>query len=329
MKSASLLRLACAALLVLVAVPVCAQSQEYPVRPIRLIVGFVPGGVADLLTRSLGQKLTEAWGQQVIVDNRAGAGGILAMQIAAKAAPDGYTLLVCSNGPIIITPALRKGALPYDPIRDYKAITSAASVPIVITVQPAHPARSVQDLIRLAKAKQGPVMSYASTGFGTMPHITGELFKRVAGVDLTHVPYKGGNDAMIALLGGHVQVSFGAISTALAHIRSGRLRPLGVSSLKRLAAIPDVPAIAEAGLPGFEVVQWFGVFAPAGMSPAIVRKVNGELVRILRSAEVNDHFSRQGVELLNSTPDEFALRVKAELPKWTRLLTEMNIGDAP
>lgn len=329
MKSASLLRLARVALLVLAAVPVCAQSQEYPVRPIRLIVGFVPGGVADLLARSLGQKLTEAWGQQTIVDNRAGAGGILAMQITAKAAPDGYTLLLVSNGPIIITPALRKGALPYDPIRDYKAITSAASVPVVITVQPAHPARSVPDLIQLAKAKAGPVMSYASTGFGTMPHITGELFKRAAGVDLTHVPYKGGNDAMIALLGGHVHVSFGAISTALAHIRSGRLRALGVSSLKRLAAIPDVPAIAEAGLPGFEVVQWFGVFGPAGMSPALVRKVNGELVRILRSAEVNDHFSSQGVELLNSTPDEFALLVKAELPRWTRLLTEMNIGDAP
>ena len=189
--------------------PAAAWAQEYPARPIRFIVGFVPGGIADLLARTLGQKVSEAWGYQVIIDNRAGAGGVLSMQITAKAAPDGYTLLMGSSTQFSITPALR-AALPYDPIRDYTPVTRVALTPVILTVQPSHPARSVQELIQIAKAKPGQ-MSYGSTGYGGAPHIAAELFKRVAGIEMTHIPFKGGGEAIIALMGGHVQMSFGAV----------------------------------------------------------------------------------------------------------------------
>ncbi|MBI4190874.1 MAG: tripartite tricarboxylate transporter substrate binding protein [Betaproteobacteria bacterium] len=330
MKSASSIRscLGRAVLLAAAAAPVSCWSQDYPIRPIRFIVGFVPGGIADLMARSLGQKLTEAWGQQVIIDNRAGAGGLISMQIAAKAVPDGYTLLMGSSTQFSINPALRAG-LPYDPIRDYTPLTQAALTPVILTVQPSHSARSVQELVQLAKAKPGQVMIYASTGYGGAPHIAAELLKRVAGIEMTHVPYKGGGDAVIALMGGHVQMSFGAVSTSLAHIRGGRLRALGVTSLKRLAATPEVPTFAEAGLPGFEVVQWYGVFAPAGLPSAITRKTSETLGRALGSAEFKEHFAAQGIELVHSTPEAFAAYVKVELARWTRVLKEMGIHEAP
>jgi tripartite-type tricarboxylate transporter receptor subunit TctC len=320
----------CRAVLLLAATagPLSAAAQEYPTRPIRFIVGFVPGGIADLLARSLGQKLTEAWGQQVIVDNRAGAGGTIAMQIAARAAPDGYTLLLGSSTQFSISPAVRSG-LPYDPIRDYTPITQAGLTPVILTVQASHPARSVQELIQLARAKPGQVMSYGSTGYGAAPHIAAELLKRTAGIEITHVPYKGGSDAVTALLGGHVQMSFGAVSTALPHMRTGRLRALGVTSAKRLAATPEVPAFAEAGLPGFEVVQWYGVFAPARIPPAIARKLNEALARVLGAGPFKEHFLAQGVELVSSTPEAFASYVKVELARWTRVLKEIGVGDAP
>jgi len=303
-------------------------AQEYPVRPIRFIVGFAPGGIADLLARSLGQKLTEAWGQQVIVDNRAGAGGAIGMQIAAKATPDGYTLLLGSSTQFSITPAVR-GKLPYDPIRDYSPITPAGLSPVILTVNSLHAARTLQELIQLAKVKPNDVMSYGSTGYGAAPHISAELLKRVTSISLTHVPYKGGSDAVVALLGGHVQMSFGAVSTALPHLRGGRLRALGVTSVKRLAAAPEVPTFIEAGLPGFEVVQWYGVFAPAGLPPAITNKLNSALVRALGSAEFREQFSGQGIEAFSSTPGAFESYVKTELVRWTKMLKEMGITETP
>ena len=233
MKTVSFMRFWIGRAMLLIAAtagPATGWAQDYPTRPIRFIVGFVPGGIADLLARSLGQKLTEAWGQQVIIDNRPGSGGVLSMQITAKAAPDGYTLLMASSTQFSITPALRPG-LPYDPIRDYTPITQAALTPVMLTVQPSHPARSLPELIQLAKAKPGQVMNYGSTGYGAAPHIAAELLKRVAGIDITHVPYKGGGDAVIALMGGHVQMSFGAVSTSLPHLRAGRMRALGKSRM--------------------------------------------------------------------------------------------------
>jgi tripartite-type tricarboxylate transporter receptor subunit TctC len=310
------------------AAPVSSLAQDYPVRPIRFIVGFVPGGVADLLARSLGQKLVQTLGQQVVIDNRAGGGGVISMQIVAKAAPDGYTLLMGSSTQFSINPALRAG-LPYDPLRDYTPVTQAALTPVLLTVQPSHPARSVQELILIAKDKAGQAMSYASTGYGGAPHIAAELLKRVAGIGMTHVPYKGGGDAVIALMGGHVQMSFGAVSTSLPHIRGGRLRALGVTSLQRLAAIPEVPTFAQAGLPGFEVVQWYGVFAPPGLPSAITRKLNAALGAALGAADFKEQFSAQGVELVNSAPEVFAGYIKSELARWTRVLKEVGIQEAP
>jgi len=317
-----------ASLLITVVMSLPAVAQDYPARPIRFIVGFVPGGIADLLARSLGQKLTETWGQQVIVDNRAGAGGSIGMQIAAKAAPDGYTLLLGSSTQFSITPAMRT-KLPYDPIRDYTPIAPAGLSPVILTVNASYPARSLQELIQLAKAKPNDVMSYGSTGYGAAPHIAAELLKRTAGIALTHVPYKGGSDAVIALLGGHVQMSFGAVSTAQPHMRAGRLRALGVTSLKRLAATPDVPTFAESALPGFDVVQWYGVFAPAGMPSAIAQKLNAVLVRALNATEFKEQFAGQGIAAFTATPEAFAGYVKNELARWTKMLKEMGLTEAP
>ncbi len=307
---------------------VSVSLAAYPERPIRFIVGFVPGGIADLMARSLGQKLAEAWGQQVVIDNRAGAGGVISMQIVGKALPDGYTLLMGSSTQFSITPALRPN-LPYDPVRDYTPVTPAALTPVMLTVQSSHPARSLQELIKLAKANSPQTMSFASTGYGAAPHIAAELLKRVAGIEMTHIPYKGGGDAIIALIGGQVPMSFGAVSTSLPHIRAARLRALGVTSVKRLAATPDVPTFAESGLPGFEVVQWFGVFGPARLPAPIVRKLNETLGRALAAPEFREHFAAQGVELQHSSPAEFANYVNAQLVRWTRVLKELGINEAP
>jgi tripartite-type tricarboxylate transporter receptor subunit TctC len=308
-------------------VPAAASGQEYPSRPIRFIVGFVPGGVADLMARGLAQKLSEAWAQQAIVDNRAGAGGIIAMQIAAKAAPDGYTLLMGSSTGFSITPALKPN-LPYDPVRDYTPITRMAMTPVIFTVQPSFPAKTVPELIQIAKAKPGQ-MSYGSTGYGGAPHIAAELLKRMAGIDMTHVPFKGGGEAIIALMGGHIQLSSGAVSTALPQMKSGRMRALGVTSAKRLTATPDVPTLAESGLAGFEVEQWYGVFAPPAMPPAITRKLNQALVRILEADSLRKEFSGQGIEVVSSTPEALATYVKSERARWATVLKDLGIQGEP
>ena len=318
-------RLACAMLFAAAAGPAAGWAQEYPSRPIRFIVGFVPGGIADLMARTLGQRLSEAWGQQVITDNRAGGGGVISMQMVEKAAPDGYTLLLGSSTQFSITPALRPN-LPYDPIRDYTPVTPAALTPVILTVQPSFPARSVQELIALAKGKP---MNYGSTGYGAAPHIAAELLKRTAGIDIIHVPFKGGGEAVIALMGGHVQMSFGAVSTSLPHIKGGRMRALGVTSAKRLAAAPDVPSFAEQGLPGFEVVQWFGVFGPAKLPLAITKKLNEAMGQTLNSAQAKEYFTGQGVELQSSTPEAFAGYVKTELARWRKVLKDLGIQDQP
>lgn len=296
--------------------------QAYPSRPIRLIVPFAAGGATDLLARELGQKLTERWQRPVVIDNRPGAGGIIGLETGAKAAADGYTLVMCSSSTLAIGPALGT-KLPYDPIGSFTPITDAAIIPVVFVVHPSFPARSMPELIRVVKAKPGQ-FSYASNGIGTTTHIAAELLKRVAGIDLIHVPYKGGGAAISDALGGQIPMLFGAVSTPLPHIRAGKLRALGVTSLKRLRELPEVPTFAEL-LPGFEVVQWFGVCAPAKMPRAIVTRLNSELVSIIASFAVNERILREGLEPVSSTPEAFAAYVKAELEKWTRLLKEMGI----
>ncbi len=301
-----------------------AVAQPYPERPIRFLVGFVAGGAVDLTARTLGQKLSERWGQQVIVDNRTGAGGVIAMQIAAKAPRDGYTLLMGSSTQFTIGPAMQPGSSAYEPLKSFAPISRAVVSPIVLTVHPSVPARSVQELIQYAKTRPGQ-LSFASTGSGTGPHIAGVFFARSTGIDIAHVPYKGGGDAIIALIGGHVPISFGAVSTALPHMRSGKLRALGITEAKRLAIAPEVPTIAESGLPGFEVSQWYGVFAPAGIPWAIVKKLSGELAGILALPEITDRLSGQGLEIAYAPPEVFGPYIRAELAKWTKLLKEMGI----
>lgn len=301
-----------------------AVAQTYPERPIRFLVGFVAGGAVDLTARTLGQKLSERWGQQVIVDNRTGAGGAIGMQIAAKAPRDGYTLLMGSSTQFTIGPAMQPGTSAYEPLGSFAPISRAVVSPIVLTVHPSVPARSVRELIQYAKSRPGQ-LSFASTGSGTGPHIAGVFFARSSGIDIAHVPYKGGGDAIVALIGGHIPISFGAISTALPHMKSGKLRALGVTEAKRLAIAPDLPTIAESGLPGFEVSQWYGVFAPAGIPGAIVKKLNGELAGILALPETRERLSSQGLEVAYAPPEVFGPYIRAELVKWTKLLGEMGI----
>jgi tripartite-type tricarboxylate transporter receptor subunit TctC len=318
---------ACGLSLLLLISTATAAEQNYPARPVRFIVGFPAGGLADLMARSLAQKLTEAWAQQVIVDNRAGASGMLSMQIVASAPRDGYTLLLGSSTQFSINPGLR--SVPYDPIRDYTPVIKAAQNPVVLTVHPSFTAKTLPELIQLAKAEPANIMSYGSSGYGAAPHIAAELLQKRAGISMTHVPYKGGNDAVMALLGGHIQMNFGAPSTALGHVKAGRLRALGVTGTQRLTAAPNVPTFAESGLHGFNVDQWYGVFMPAGVPQALVVKVNEQLVRALASPPFQEQFVSQGVELTSSTPAAFAAFVKEELVLWKRVLKELGIKDTP
>ncbi len=301
--------------------------QEYPSRPIRMIVPFAAGGATDLLSRELGHALTERWQQQVIIENRPGAGGIIGLDLGAKAAPDGYTLVMCSSSTLAIGPALGT-KLPYDPIKSFTPITEAAVIPVVMVAHPSLPVRSLPELIKLAKARPGQLV-YASNGVGTTTHIAAEVLKRVAGIDIVHVPYKGGGAAISDAIGGQVPLLFGAVSTPLPHIKAGKLRALGVTSLKRLRELPDVPTFAEV-LPGFEVVQWFGVCGPAGIPRAIVNKLSSELVRIVDSFATNERVLRAGLEPVSMPQEAYAAYVKAEFEKWSRLLKEMGIqGDLP
>ncbi len=301
-----------------------AIAQPYPDRPIRFLVGFVAGGAVDLTARTLGQKLSERWGQQVIVDNRTGAGGVIVMQIAAKAPRDGYTIMMGSSTQFTIGPAMQAGPSAYEPLKSFTPIAQAVVSPIVLTVHPSLPVRSVQELIQYAKTKPGQ-LSFASPGAGTGSHIAGIFFGRSIGVDIAHVPYKGGGDAIVALIGGHIQMSLGAISTALPHMKTGKLRALGVTESKRLSIAPEVPTIAESGLPGFEVSQWYGVFAPAGIPGAIAKKINGELAGILALPDARDRLSSQGLEVAYAPPEVFGPYIRSELVKWTRLLKEMGV----
>lgn len=309
-----------------VAGSVAAIAQVYPVKPVRLILPFAPGGSSDYTARVLAQKLTETWRQQVIVDNRAGASGVIGMQIAAKSAPDGYTLLFASSSTFATGPSLTPN-LPYDPVRDFAPITLLVVGPNILTAHPSLPAQSLGELIQLAKAKPGQI-TFASPGVATASHMAGELLNRAAGISLLHVPYKGGGIAVSEVVGGQVHLLFGSVSTSLPMIRSGKLRALVVTSTKRVSTVPEVPTIAESGFPGYEVVQWFGIAAPADVPRAIVTRVNNELVRLLALSEVRDALTKQGLEPVGSTPEEFAAYIKAELARWSKVFKDMGLRGA-
>jgi tripartite-type tricarboxylate transporter receptor subunit TctC len=300
-----------------------AQVQAYPSKPIRFIVPFSPGGAGDTIMRVVGQKLTEAWGQSAIIDNRAGASGAIGLQMAAKSAPDGYTLVHGTASTHTINPILQHD-LPYDAVRDFAPVAILMAIPNIIVAHPAVPVSNLKELIQLAKSKPGQI-SYASNGTGTASHMAGELLNLEAGIKLVHIPYKGAGPAIIDVLGGHVQLLIGAVATSLPHVTSGKLKALAVTSLQRSAAAPAVPTVAESGLPGFEVVQWFAIYAPAKTPQEIVAKLNAEINRALNQPNVKNEFTRQGYDVDNRTPEQFAAYMKEETVKWTRLIKAAGI----
>ena len=297
-------------------------AQGYPARPIRLVVASSPGGASDILARMLGQKLSEELGQQVVVDNRGGASGVIGTDIVAKATPDGYTLLIIQPSLTINPSMIRK--LPYDAIRDFAPVSLVVDAGQVMTVNPSVRAKNVKDLIALAKAKPGQLM-FGSPGVGTSPHLTAELFKLAAGVDMPQVLFKGSGMAYISLISGEVSVAFSTVLSAMPHIRTGKVRPLGVTTLKRVQVVPKVPTIAESGLPNFEASQWFGILAPAGTPRPIVDRLYQALLRGSSSPDVKDRLTAQGVEVVNKKPQEFAAVIKSETVQWAKVIKAAGI----
>ncbi len=317
-----------AVLLATGAAPVYAQSaaQPYPSRPARIIAGYSPGGSTDIMARIVAQKLTEALQQQVVVENRTGANGNIAAEAAAKAAPDGYTLLMAANG-LTINPSLYK-KVPYNPVKDFSPITLFALIPNVLVVHPALPAKSIKELIALARARPDQ-LSHGSSGTGAPGHLAGEVFKLMAKVRFIHIAYKGSSQAVIDLMGGHVQLAFPTIPVVTQHIRSGKLRALGVTSLKRSASLPDTPTIDEAGVRGYEVVGWYGVLAPAGVPREIIARLNAEIGKALRTPELQERLLRDGAEPVGSTPDEFRAYIEADVVKWAKVIDAAGLRFEP
>ena len=304
--------------LLALAVAAPAFSQQYPTRPVRFVVPFSPGGSTDTLARTLGQKLSEALGQQVVVDNRPGGNGDIGMLIVARAPADGHTIVLGYIANLAIAPSLQ-AKMPYDPVKDYAPITQPASSPNVLTAHPSVQAKSLKELVALAKAKPGQ-LSFASTGVASVGHLTGELINNLAGIRLTHVPYKGSGQAVTDILGGHVHVMFSGFSSTLAHIKSGKLRALAVTGPKRSNALSDVPTIAEQGFPGVEATAWYGVLAPAGTPRPFVARLHGELVKILKLPDVVQRLEGLGFELVGSTPEQFGAYIKSETAKWAKVV---------
>jgi tripartite-type tricarboxylate transporter receptor subunit TctC len=296
-----------------------AQSTaNYPAKPVRLVVPFPAGGTTDILARAVAQKLSEAWGQQVIVDNRPGAGGNIGSDLVAKSKPDGYTLLMGTVGTHAINPSLYKN-MPYDHVKDFAPVILVAGVPNVLVVNPSLPVHSVPELIAYAKANPGK-LNFASSGNGTSIHLSGELFKAMTGVEMTHVPYKGSAPALTDLIGGQVQLMFDNLPSSLPFIKAGKLRALAVTSGARAAALPDLPTLAESGLPGFEASSWFGVLAPAGTPRDIVAKLNGAIAGWLASPEAKEKLLAQGAIAAGGAPEDFARHIGAETSKWAKVV---------
>jgi tripartite-type tricarboxylate transporter receptor subunit TctC len=300
-----------------------AWSQEYPNRPVRIIVPYAAGGGSDVTARIVAPHLSGYLGQPVIVDNRPGASGLLGHDLGAKATPDGYTLLWCTIGPMAVNVSLRK-KLPYDPVRDFEPITLTADSLQALVVHPSLPARSVKEFIALAKTQPGK-LNYGSSGNGGALHLAAALFDLRAGTSMVHVPYKGGAPAIADLAGGHIQVMFATLVTALPHIGAGKFRALAVTTSKRAPMVPDLPTIAEAGLPGYEASNWYGIVAPAGTPRSIVTRLNREIVAILNMKEVTDTFFKQGQVALPVTPQEFRSYIKSEIAKWSEVVKRAGL----
>jgi tripartite-type tricarboxylate transporter receptor subunit TctC len=310
-------------LLLVATVPSATWAQAYPSRPIRMIVGFPPGGAVDIIARIVGQKLGDTVRQQIVIDNRTGAAGNIAADLAAKAVPDGYTLFMQDIPTHSINASLYR-KLPYDPVKDFAAVTLVASAPIVLVVTPSLPANSLSELIDLARAKPGQ-LNFASGGTGSSTHLTGELLKMIANIDIRHVPYKGGPLAMTDVISGQMQLLFFSLPGALPQIKAGRVKAIAVTSSNRSGAAPEIPTVAESGFPSFEAGQRYGVLAPAATPRQIVDKLNAEIRQGLQSPEVIQAISKQGLEPLGSTRADFEGYLKTEIEKWGKVIRAIDV----
>ena len=300
-----------------------AAAQAYPVKPVRLVLPYPPGGGSDTIGRPLAQKLSESLGQQVVVENRGGANGNIGMEHAARAAPDGYTLVFALTAQLAVNPALY-GKIPYDPVKDFAPITLLGSGVYILVVHPSLPVKTVKQLVALAKAQPGQI-AYSSSGNGSGGHLAAELMNSMAGIKMLHVPYKGGGPALVDLIAGQVQVLFSTQLASWPHIQSGRIRALAVSTAKRPASIPDLPTIAEAGLPGYDAGVWYGVLAPAGTPRDIVMRLNGDIIKALGQPDYRALLVNNGIEPIGSPPGELGQYIRSELVKWAKVVKEAGV----
>ena len=309
--------LATALLLCAAASPGYAQT-DYPNRPVRWIVPFAPAGPTDLMSRAVAEKLSQRFGQPFVVDNRPGAGGNIGAEVVSRSAPDGYTLMIGHVGTHAINATLYP-KLGFDPVRDFTPISLIATYPLALVVHPSFQAKDARELIALAKARPGQI-NFASAGNGGPTHLTAELFKSSAGIDIVHVPYKGNAAALTDLIAGRVQMFFSNTLTSMPHVRAGKLRAIGISSAKRTPQAPDLPTIAESGLPGFVSVPWYGALGPAGLPKALLTKLHGEMVRAIEAPDMKERFGSQGVDFQSSTPEQFGALIKTEVVKWRKVV---------
>jgi tripartite-type tricarboxylate transporter receptor subunit TctC len=300
-----------------------AQSQAWPSKPIRFIVPFPPGAATDLLTRTVAPKLGEGLGQQVVVDNRSGAGGMIGVELAAKSPPDGYTLVLATVGPIAINPSLY-AKMPYDPVKELAPVTLAGNIFNVLIVHPALAARSVKALIALARARPGE-LNFGSSGAGAADHLSAELFQVMTKTKMVHIPYKGGPLAMVDLISGNLQLMFATVPTAIGLIKGGKVRAMAITNSKRFPLMPELPTVAEAGIPGFAVDNWCGVFATGGTPAGIVARLNAELVKVLAVPDVKKRLLENGIDAVSDTPEQFAAYIRAETTKWASVIKDANV----
>jgi tripartite-type tricarboxylate transporter receptor subunit TctC len=294
-----------------------ALAQNYPTKPIRLLIAQAPGSATDVVSRVLGNRLSEGLGQPVVIEARPGAGGMVGTEAAARSTPDGYTLFMANNSTHGSNPAVYP-KLPYDAVNDFAPIAFVASVPYVLVVDPSLPVKNVQELIALAKSRSGK-LNYASAGNGSTHHFCGELLKSMSGIDILHIPYKGSPPAITGLLGGEVSMMFANVADIGSQIKAGKVKPLAVTTAKRAASLPDLPTMSEAGLPGFEIVSWFGLLAPAGTPAPIVARLNAETVKVLERSDVKAALANQGLEVAPGSPEQFAAHIKSEIAKFTKI----------
>lgn len=300
-----------------------AAAQAYPAKPVRLLVPFAPGGTTDVLARLLGQRLSEGLGQQFVVENRPGAGGNIGTELAARAPADGYTLVMSFDGTMAINPSVYR-KLPFDPQRDLAPVANVAQVPLLIVVHPALAAASIAEFVALAKANPARI-NYSSAGHGSTGHLTGELFSRRAGIQMVHVSYKGGGQAVQDLLGGQIQMLVTALPTVEGHLKAGKLRALGFTSVRRVPGAPDVPTLSESGYPGLEVLSWYGLLAPADTPQDVVRRLNAEVNAVLRTPDMRMRLAALGAEPTGGTPEQFAETIRADAARWAKVVADAAI----